>query len=204
MPIKFRCEHCRQFLGISHTKSGMLVDCPTCGRTIRVPDPEGNVAPLPELKLNLKDSKLATALEELAMFGQDAAVIEPESAVAVSDGEPNTPKPPTASPTAPPAPVPMRREPVVVAKPIPIEIHDTRIPAPVASMQELAALASQTRTPDPTVEQPVVDVEMPLRLREPDHAALKRVATSWIVIALLLSFIVGFAAGRWDRSSYEN
>ena len=55
MPIKFRCEHCRQFLGISHTKSGSLVDCPTCGRTIRVPDPEGFVQPMPELKLNLKD-----------------------------------------------------------------------------------------------------------------------------------------------------
>ncbi len=76
MPIKFRCQHCRQFLGISHMKAGSLVDCPTCGRTIRVPDPEGNVEPLPELKLNLQDRMLATALEELAMLGRSDAEIE--------------------------------------------------------------------------------------------------------------------------------
>lgn len=197
MPIKFRCEHCRQFLGISHTKSGSLVDCPTCGRTIRVPDPEGFVQPLPELKLNLKDAKLATALEELAMFGKDAAVIEPESAVPVPEGEGNAPK----LPIAPPAPVPIRVEPVVVAKPIPIEIHDTQKPAPVASMQELAALANQPPPRDPTDEQPVVDVEMTFGQREVVRASSNRSVTSWIVVASLLSFIVGFAVGRWDRSS---
>lgn len=197
MPIKFRCEHCRQFLGISHTKSGSLVDCPTCGRTIRVPDPEGFVQPLPELKLNLKDSKLATALEELAMFGQGAASVEPESAVVVPEGEANAPK----LPVAPPAPIPIRVEPVVVPKPIPIEIHDTQKPAPVASMQELAALASLPPPRDPLAEQPVVDVEMTLGLRDVAREPLKRSVTSWIVIATLLGFIVGFALGRWDRSS---
>ncbi len=196
MPIKFRCEHCRQFLGISHTKSGMLVDCPTCGRTIRVPDPEGNVQPLPELKLNIKDSKLATALEELAMFGQNEPVLEPESAVAVPEGD--TPKPPTAPPFAP---VPIRLEPVFAAKPIPIEVHDTRQPAPVASMQELSALASLPTAHDPSAEQPIVDVEMPLGQRDPSRLISKHSGTSWIVIASLLSFIGGFAIGRWDRSS---
>lgn len=197
MPIKFRCEHCRQFLGISHTKSGSLVDCPTCGRTIRVPDPEGFVQPLPELKLNLKDAKLATALEELAMFGQDAAVIEGESAVPVPEGECNPPK----LPIAPSAPVPIRVEPVVVAKPIPIEIYDTQKPAPVASMQELATLASQPPPRDPTDEKPIVDVEMTFGQRDVVRASSNRSVTSWIVVASLLSFIVGFAAGRWDRSS---
>lgn len=197
MPIKFRCEHCRQFLGISHTKSGSLVDCPTCGRTIRVPDPEGFVQPMPELKLNLKDSKLATALEELAMFGQDAAAIESESAVAVPEGEGYAPK----LPVAPPAPVPIRVEPVAVAKPIPIEIHDTQKPAPVASMQELAALASLPPPRDSIAEQPVVDVEMTLGQRDVVRESLKRSGISWIVIASLLGFIAGFAVGRWDRSS---
>lgn len=197
MPIKFRCEHCRQFLGISHTKSGSLVDCPTCGRTIRVPDPEGFVQPMPELKLNLKDSKLATALEELAMFGQDAPVVESESAIAVPEGEGNAPK----LPVAPPAPVPIRVEPVAVAKPIPIEIHDTQKPAPVASMQELAALASLPPPRDSIAEQPVVDVEMTLGQRDVVRESLKRSGISWIVIASLLGFIAGFAVGRWDRSS---
>ncbi len=198
MPIKFRCEHCRQFLGISHTKSGMLVDCPTCGRTIRVPDPEGNVEPLPELKLNIKDSKLATALEELAMFGQNEPVLESESAVAVPEGENATRKPPAAPPFVP---VPIRVEPVVAPKPIPIEVHDTRQPAPVASMQELSALASLPTARDPAAEQPVVDVEMPLAQRGTSRLLSKPSGLSWIVIASLLSFIGGFAIGRWDRSS---
>lgn len=201
MPIKFRCEHCRQFLGISHTKSGSLVDCPTCGRTIRVPDPEGHVQPLPDLKLNLKDSKLATALEELAMLGENGKAVEPESAVAVSEGEETTPKPPTALPVVPPAPVPIRVEPVVVAKPIPLAIHDPHKPAAVASMQELAALASQPITRDPAVEQPVVDVEMPLVQRDAGTMISKRNGTSWMLIASLLGFIAGFVVGRWDRSS---
>ena len=204
MPIKFRCEHCRQFLGISHTKSGMLVDCPTCGRTIRVPDPEGNVEPMPELKLNLRDSKLATALEELAMFGQNAAELEPESAVAVPEGEANAPKPPTFSPAAPlPAPVPIRFEPVVISKPIPIEVYDPRQPAQAASMQELASLANLAPSRDPSIEQPVVDFEMPLGQRDigVGRVTTRRYGMSWIVIASLLGVMVGFVAGRWDRSA---
>lgn len=201
MPIKFRCEHCRQFLGISHTKSGSLVDCPTCGRTIRVPDPEGNVQPLPELKLNLKDSKLATALEELAMFGQNTPENEPESAVAVEEGVDNAPKSPNAPPVVPPAPVPIRVEPVIAAKPIPLEIHDTHRPAAIASMQELAVLASEPPRRDLAAEQPIIDVEMTLGQKAIDHSPLKRSGISWIVIASLLGFIIGFAAGRWDRSS---
>lgn len=197
MPIKFRCEHCRQFLGISHTKSGSLVDCPTCGRTIRVPDPEGHVQPLPDLKLNLKDSKLATALEELALLGENGKAIEPESAVAVAEGEGDTPKPPAV----PSVPVSIRVEPVVTAKPIPIAIHDPHKPAVVATMQELAALASQPATRDPAAEQPVVDVDMPSGQRDTGTTTSKRSGTSWVVIASLLGFIAGFIVGRWDRSS---
>lgn len=66
MPIKFRCPHCRQFLGISRGKAGALTDCPTCGRTIRIPDLDGKVKPLPKPELNLGDSELAGALDALA------------------------------------------------------------------------------------------------------------------------------------------
>lgn len=37
MPIRFRCEHCTQLLGIARRKSGQFVRCPTCAREIRVP-----------------------------------------------------------------------------------------------------------------------------------------------------------------------
>ncbi len=208
MPIKFRCDHCRQFLGISHNKAGTLVDCPTCGRTIRVPDPEGKVQPLPELKLNFKDSKLATALEELASLGRgDAALAEPEMVVELSDKQPppQSPSEAAALPMAPPhAPVPIRVEPVQAPKPIPIEIHDPHKPAPVASMQELSALANLPISRDPVAEQPVVDVEMPLGRQATEHIPFKRAGSSRIVIAVLIGFIVGFGAGRWDRSAVKN
>ncbi len=69
MPIKFRCNFCRQFLGISRAQAGGVVDCPTCGRSIRVPLLDGTVQPLPTPELNLQDAHLARALDELAQLG---------------------------------------------------------------------------------------------------------------------------------------
>lgn len=66
MPIKFRCDHCDQFLGISRAKAGSVTDCPTCGRTIRVPNLDGTVEPLPDNNVNLQDFHLAAAMDELA------------------------------------------------------------------------------------------------------------------------------------------
>lgn len=70
MPIKFRCPHCKQFLGISRTKAGDLTDCPTCGRTIRIPRLDGHVEPLPQPRLDLHDAGLANALEALATLNR--------------------------------------------------------------------------------------------------------------------------------------
>jgi len=72
MPIKFRCQHCRQFLGISRAKAGEVFDCPTCGWTLRVPDLDGTIRPLPDGGLDMGDSKLAQALDELASIDKPA------------------------------------------------------------------------------------------------------------------------------------
>lgn len=66
MPIKFRCNYCRQFLGISRAQAGGIVDCPTCGRSIRVPMLDGTLQPIPQPELNLQDAHLSRALDELA------------------------------------------------------------------------------------------------------------------------------------------
>src|SRR6185436_14271417 len=66
VPIKFRCNYCRQFLGISRAQAGGIVDCPTCGRSIRVPQLDGTLQPIPQPELNLQDAHLARALDELA------------------------------------------------------------------------------------------------------------------------------------------
>jgi phage FluMu protein Com len=40
MPIRFRCVHCDQLLGIARRKAGSVVDCPRCRKQLRVPQPE--------------------------------------------------------------------------------------------------------------------------------------------------------------------
>jgi phage FluMu protein Com len=37
MPIKFRCNHCNQLMGIARRKAGTDVHCPTCNGVLRVP-----------------------------------------------------------------------------------------------------------------------------------------------------------------------
>lgn len=116
MPIKFRCTHCRQFLGISRSKAGEIVDCPTCGRTLRVPNLDGTADPLPDPELNLKDSELAGALHELARIGQTppAEVKEPERPAVAPTPVPRTIK--TVQPA--PAPEPIALDPLPPAEPV--------------------------------------------------------------------------------------
>jgi DNA-directed RNA polymerase subunit RPC12/RpoP len=40
MPIRFRCSHCNQLMGIAHRKAGMMVQCPTCHAEVLVPQTE--------------------------------------------------------------------------------------------------------------------------------------------------------------------
>lgn len=69
MAIKFRCPHCQQLLGISTTKSGTIVDCPACGRSVNVPA-EGGVATRTEPTLRSSDNPgLQDALQELSTLG---------------------------------------------------------------------------------------------------------------------------------------
>jgi hypothetical protein len=84
MPIKFRCQHCRQFLGISRSKAGEVTDCPTCGKSIRVPNLDGTIDDIPAPTLDLRDAELADALAELAETPQ--TVVRPT--VEVYSGRP--------------------------------------------------------------------------------------------------------------------
>ena len=56
MPIKFRCHHCRQMLGISQTRAGAIVDCPGCGRSLQVPLVDG-ISARPTTPATLRDTE---------------------------------------------------------------------------------------------------------------------------------------------------
>jgi hypothetical protein len=132
-------------------------------------------------------------------LGRSDAEVEPESAVAVADIELTAPKPQIATP------VPIRVESIQPAKPIPLEVHDPYKPAPIATMQELAALANVSTARDPAVEQAEVDSQPLFNGRSSlAKPARHRISLAWVVVIAWLAFVVGFVAGRWDRNPAGN
>lgn len=127
MPIKFRCPHCQQFLGISDSKAGALTDCPTCGRTVRVPQRDGRVAPLPPPELDHGDRSLAQALDTLASLESGPAV------VAEMESEPAKPRAEVIS---------SNRGPAVEAIPIPSPDVSTEQAGSSSDARAISELAS--------------------------------------------------------------
>ncbi len=132
MPIKFRCHHCRQFLGISRAMAEKVVDCPQCGRSIRVPDLNGNVAPLPQPKLDLADSSLADALDRLASIGEVPGLVLADSDNPSMGHVSEETLEPVALAAPPPQAVPLEEPggPVAVEPPQPVVPKQISAPPP--------------------------------------------------------------------------
>lgn len=69
MPIKFRCEYCQQLLGISRSRAAATVDCPQCGRSLKVPGSKGQDLVSDSPAETTHDEDLMSALNELTMLG---------------------------------------------------------------------------------------------------------------------------------------
>jgi hypothetical protein len=186
MPIKFRCPHCEQFLGISRGKAGMLTDCPACGRTIRIPDLDGSVKPLPSAELDHRDADLAHALDALAEIAHgDAAgrggvaVKTPAAAVVAPDREIH------------PRPLP---EPIAIEAPLPAAA------VAATAAEEARAAREGVRAParDPLVELAGLATAAQLAVRNSAHRppnwAPGLIAAA--VAAGLVLFAAGFFLGR--------
>jgi hypothetical protein len=208
MPIKFRCNYCRQFLGISRAQAGGIVDCPTCGRSIRVPQLDGSLQPLPEPELNLQDAHLARALDELARLGLGDS--QPLSNIAApseefEEGEENEIPQPIPEPI--PIEVPIPPTPIAINPAPPDEDDEPDLPATVeyspraalekhSSMQLIAELSSltppspgagQTETPGSAAASPV---------RRP--ASMAR-SLPQVSIMIALGFIAGMLFERFMK-----
>lgn len=119
MPIKFRCNFCRQFLGISRAQAGGIVDCPTCGRSIRVPLLDGSLPPLPQPELNLQDTQLTRALEELARLANpDSSPVVVTFETAAETDEEDENEIPQLIPEPIPIEVPIPPTPIAVNPPM--------------------------------------------------------------------------------------
>ncbi len=191
MPIKFRCPHCQQFLGISRSRAGAITDCPTCGRSIRVPLLDGTVPPLPDPELNLADQGLASALDKLAGLAEDPTVreesLEPASPATAPVSGPAAIQPvPLPEPIVlPPAPAP-----VVVEPPPPVRpsTGEAAVVRAVVPEQVVAAMGAS-----PVVQTTPADSFPKVR------RGLKRGRGTLIAGALMLTaaaFAAGYAVGR--------
>ena len=191
MPIKFRCQHCRQFLGISRDQAGTVTDCPTCGRTIRIPHLDGSVDPLPNPELDLGDSHLASALDKLAGIEEGAGQ--------ASDFEDET------------RPVPDKTPKKVVAErlhvsPAVVEVTPEVVPAAESSQEAPAQVvvtdekkkASRPSTPPPVPDLSPLDElarqAPPAVLRSTSRDSVARRVIIGVIALTLLA--VGFTAGR--------
>jgi len=193
MPIKFRCKHCRQFLGISREKAGQVVDCPTCGRSVRVPELDGHVAPILPPQLDLKDSQLADALGELAALNEPSN-LEMEITIGSDLSEAKT------------------LEPVAISDPIAVEAPPPTEPIDVSENTGVGATSGAK----------ISDSESELAIRQLLDGNDRSLGSGnsanvgWIskldsvspqIIAavlcslLLLSFLIGYGIGRSGQSA---
>lgn len=202
MPIKFRCSYCRQFLGISRSRAGEIVDCPTCGRSIRVPGLDGSIQPTKEPERHVRDEQLSRALDELATLNQPVAA----SVVQTSETEAE-PQIPQRLVEPIPIEVPVPPEPMKVsprlAKPIEHAV-------PIDPVAELAQLAQQPPAPSgPHSTVPAADHHgksgAPHRTRDSQPLQLAGVDASpqssqWrlalSITALVVTAIGGICIGR--------
>ncbi|MCX7701758.1 MAG: hypothetical protein N2039_12850 [Gemmataceae bacterium] len=78
MPIRFRCGHCQQLLGIARRKAGTVVTCPSCQQAVIVPTMD--------------------EAEAFAGMTQGPSVREGDRSKAASSAPPPPPPPPDAPP----------------------------------------------------------------------------------------------------------
>lgn len=136
MPIKFRCKHCHQLLGISRSRASAVVDCPQCGRSLRVPELDGRTRRLPNPESEVKrDSALLAALSELSVLDQDDLAAAAERPAGQGAAE-QTHKVLTPEPLAMTEPVEVEISPAVARE------SDFESDEPIAIAETLSVLAA--------------------------------------------------------------
>ena len=228
MPIKFRCNFCRQFLGISRAQAGGVVDCPTCGRSIRVPLLDGTVQPLPSPEMNLQDAQLARALDELANLGelldQPLPIAkQPSQGFARENDdegdEANQIPQPIPEPIpieVPIAPTPIKRDQPALEWERPPRIETVlsdplEVPEATAPEREQSLIAELLSLAPPVVSQPQVATQN-TRANAEAHAASRfetkpvsvrvasrSVASRWSAFAIVALFLSGMFLERFVR-----
>ena len=187
MPIRFRCSVCQQFLGISHRRAGQIVECPSCGRNVRVPERDGvGQAVDEEPAMNLDDSELVGALEKLADIGavpesSGSETIAPSAAQIDESNEPLVIPPPQA--------VRVEQPPLADAKPIAEAVENVVSKAPRSAVSIVENI-------------PPADAS-PAAVAAPANRGAS--SGSWSVAAIvgLIGAAIGYAVGTSQSTERE-
>lgn len=212
MPIKFRCVHCGQYLGISRSKAGTVVDCPTCGRSVGVPQKDGQAERVDSPSLNHDDSELAEALREVAAIAQSSHVPTsrkpPESrhnSDARETREVYAPPPQVvpAKPLSPAKPIEPEPQPSPeLAEPEDFPNRDFAENAD-ATLAENAPLSKLATLADGEPNQSAADSKKKPaasgQLRRTNEIPWKMGLA--LILVGFVATLAGFALGRWDRKS---
>lgn len=195
MPIRFRCRYCNQLMGISRMQAGKVVQCTSCGRELRVPPADGRGQAVPPPKLNLKDSTLADALNELARIGQ----VDPAGESSEDSAELTESSPPL-QPTGQAAPVSVEvvtLDPLPTPEPIELELLQPRsIPEPPPGTDAASnAPAAVTSWPVDLFPTTSGTGTLPEQSTGPSHWTKSQLAGA--AAALLAMYLLGILTGWW-------
>ncbi len=198
-----------------------MVDCPSCGLTLRVPHLDGTVDPLPEPTMNLQDSSLVEALDELAHLDdrpkkpsgdQNDALTESANSVSlhaavVAPRPIAAPKPIDVAPPLPAEPVSSPGWNSVPAKLVSSEVMPTNTNSLSDASAELALKELATQAPSRTAspaEKKFDGRTAPQPADDKPAGAIRRFLISLfpypvflsICAAAVFSFALGFVVGR--------
>ena len=189
MPIKFRCHHCQQLLGISRSRAGAVVDCPQCGRDLRVPELDGRTRRMPDAGAGTRtDSALISALSELSVLDQQdgaAVAVVATAADRPTEADVNDQLAVAVEPLPETEPVDVDvqwESPVVDAEPVAIHEYDG---STAESLAELATL-------HPHQSEAVVSDSLLDEMRSVSHPVGVSIAS---VIGAVCLLFVGLVAG---------
>jgi len=212
MPIKFRCVHCGQYLGISRSKAGTVVDCPTCGRSVGVPQKDGQAERVDSPSLNHNDSELAEALREVAAIAQSSDVAVPQKppesrhdSDARETREVYAPPPQVvpADPLSPAKPIEPDPQPSPeLAEPEDFPDRDATDDAD-ATLAENAPLSKLAALADEESDQTAADSQKE-QVGSGQLGRTNEIPWKMGLALILVGFVAtlaGFALGRWDRKS---
>lgn len=210
MPIKFRCEHCQQLLGISRSRAAATVDCPQCGRSLQVPGTAADVltpnaqSEQPANSANA-DVDLMSALNELTMLGQGDDDWDSASSDSTSSDSTSAARPFDDSAVVfhgidvPEERVRQKDAAVenVGLKNVVVDSHAAPSMNSTEALQDLASWASSEPTMSTNSPSPKIATDLLSEMRQASHPS------SWLAssIAALLLVAISGASGWWLAKS---